>query len=228
MNKLYYLLSALTFFACFSATAQQNKSWADFERYHQQNEGLNTSKMPQAVFMGNSITDFWYNNDSTFFINHNYLDRGISGQTTSQMLVRFRRDVIDLHPKVVIILAGTNDIAQNTGYISLKDILGNLISMAELAMTHHIKVILCSLTPAFDYPWHKGMQPNIKIPKLNAMLQAYANKHHIAYIDYFSAMTDGNNGMRTELSKDGVHPTLAGYKIMEKISSEAILKLAHN
>jgi lysophospholipase L1-like esterase len=141
------------------------------------------------------------------------------------MLVRFRRDVIDLHPKVVIILAGTNDIAQNTGYISLEDILGNLISMTELAQTHHIKVILCSLTPAYDYPWHRGIQPNIKIPRLNAMIRNYAKKHRVTYVDYFSAMTDVNNGMRAPLSKDGVHRKLAGYKIMEKISSEAIAKL---
>lgn len=174
--------------------------------------------------MGNSITDFWYNNDSSFFLKNNYIDRGISGQTTSQMLVRFRKDVIDLQPKAVIILAGTNDIAQNTGYISLENIFGNIVSMAELARAHHIKVILCSLTPAFDYPWRRGMEPNSKIPQLNAMIKGYAKRNKMMYVDYFSAMTDGQNGMRKNLSKDGVHPTLEGYKIMEGLSEKAIEK----
>lgn len=227
MKKSLLLLAAIIFF--FANADAQKGDWAAFGRYENANEQVKT--LPQSkrevVFMGNSITDFWINSDPAFFANNNYIDRGISGQTTSQMLVRFRKDVIDLHPKAVIILAGTNDIAGNTGDISLENILGNIASMAELAKQHHIKVLLCSITPAFDYPWHRGMQPNIKIPALNKMLEHYAKENNFAYVDYFSALTDGNNGMRKGLAKDGVHPTLEGYKIMENIANKAIEKIIH-
>lgn len=228
MKKSLLLFAAIGLFL-FKAEAQKG-DWANFGRYEKSNNQV--KQLPQSkrgvVFMGNSITDFWINSDPTFFANNNYIDRGISGQTTSQMLVRFRKDVIDLHPKAVIILAGTNDIAGNTGDISLENISGNIASMAELARQHDIKVLICSITPAFDYPWHKGMQPNIKIPELNKMLQQYAKKNHFVYVDYFSALTDGNNGMRKGLAKDGVHPTLEGYKIMESIAVKAIEKTVYH
>ncbi len=228
MSKSLLLFVAMGFFLV-KAEAQKG-DWAAFGRYEKANEQVKA--LPQSkravVFMGNSITDFWINSDSAFFANNNYIDRGISGQTTSQMLIRFRKDVIDLHPKAVIILAGTNDIAGNTGDISLENILGNIASMAELAKQHHIKVLLCSITPAFDYPWHRGMQPNIKIPVLNNMLENYAKENHFAYVDYFSALNDGNNGMKKGLAKDGVHPTLEGYKIMESIANKSIKKIIHH
>lgn len=228
MKKALLLFVAIGFI-WFKAQCQKG-DWASFGRYEKSNEEV--KKLPQSkrevVFMGNSITDSWIKNDSAFFANNNFIDRGISGQTTSQMIVRFRKDVIDLRPKAVIILAGTNDIAGNTGEISLENILGNIASMAELARLHHIKVLLCSITPVFDYPWQKGVQPNIKIPALNKMIEEYAKENNFVYVDYFSALTDGNNGMRKELANDGVHPTFEGYKIMETIALKAILKTLHN
>ena len=126
-----------------------------------------------------------------FFEGKPYVNRGISGQTTPQMLVRFRQDVIDLKPKVVVILAGTNDIAGNTGPSTLQMIADNIMSMAELAEANGIKVVLCSVLPAYDYPWRKGLMPNEKIPALNTMIKSYVNSKGLVYLDYFSAMTDG-------------------------------------
>ena len=205
----------------------QKGDWANFGRYQAANQQvkLQSSSERKVVFMGNSITEGWFNTDSSFFKDHHFIGRGISGQTTSQMLVRFRKDVIDLNPKAVVILAGTNDIAGNTGDIALDNILGNLISMAEIAKAHGIKVYICSLTPAFDYPWSKGKEPNIKIPELNKMIQAYASKNHVTYVDYFSKLADSRNGMPDNLAKDGVHPKLAGYKIMEDIVLKSLKKV---
>ena len=137
-------------------------------------------------------------------------------------LLRFRQDVIDLHPAVVVILAGTNDIAQNTGPMTLEQSLGNIISMAELAKANHIRVVISSVLPAYDFPWHHGLDPAGKIVQLNTMLKDYAGKNHIVYLDYFSAMADERNGLPESLSKDGVHPNLAGYKIMEPLVQKAI------
>lgn len=204
----------------------QKGDWANFKKYNASNEVVKAlpSSDRQVVFMGNSITEGWYHNDSSFFKTHHFIGRGISGQTTSQMLVRFRKDVLDLQPKAVVILAGTNDIAGNTGDIELDNIMGNLASMAELAKAHGVKVLLCSVTPAFDYPWSKGKQPNIKIPALNKMIQAYARKNHFQYVDYFSRLADERGGLPASLAKDGVHPTLEGYKIMEEIVLKSIKK----
>lgn len=213
------------------ASMQQAKAqkgdWANFKKYEASNQVVRNLAQSdrQVVFMGNSITEGWYNTDSSFFQTHHFIGRGISGQTTSQMLVRFRKDVLDLHPKAVVILAGTNDIAGNTGDIALDNIMGNLASMAELAKAHGIKVLLCSVTPAFDYPWSKGKDPNVKIPELNKLMQAYARKNNVQYVDYFSKLADQRNGLPDSLAKDGVHPTLEGYKIMEEIVLKAIKKV---
>ncbi len=172
--------------------------------------------------MGNSITDGWINADSTFFAGKNYIDRGISGQTTPQMLLRFRPDVIDLKPKVVVILAGINDIAGNTGPMTLEETFGNIVSMAQLAKAHNIKVVISSVLPAYDFPWRPGLEPSLKVIKLNAMLKDYATKNNIVYLDYFSAMKDERNGLPPRLSGDGVHPNLAGYKLMEPLAEKAI------
>lgn len=205
----------------------QKGDWANFQKYEASNQILKTQPKSErsVVFLGNSITEGWYNTDSSFFKSNHFIGRGISGQTTSQMLIRFRKDVIDLAPKAVVILAGTNDIAGNTGDITLENILGNLASMAELAKAHGIKVFLCSLTPAFDYPWSRGKDPNVKIPKLNKMIQDYANKNHFTYVDYFSKLADSRNGLPENLAKDGVHPTLEGYKIMENIVTQSLGKV---
>ena len=175
----------------------------------------------RIVFMGNSITEGWSNKDPEFFENPSHINRGISGQTTPQMLVRFRADVIDLNPKVVIILAGTNDIAGNTGPISLEEIRDNIISMCELARSNNIKVIISSLLPAYDYDWKPGMEPHIKIPKLNQMLFDYAHKEKLIYLDYYTTMADERNGLPPELAEDGVHPTKKGYDMMKVLAEEA-------
>ena len=200
------------------------KDWPNIHRYKDDNEKIKS--MPadknRVVFMGNSITEGWINNDASFFSGNPYIDRGISGQTTPQMLVRFREDVIDLKPAVVVILAGINDIAGNTGPITLDETYGNIISMAELAKSNNIKVVISSVLPAFDFPWRPGMQPAEKVVALNKMLKNYADKNGIVYLDYFSAMKDERNGLPSSLSSDGVHPNLAGYKIMEPLAQKAI------
>lgn len=205
----------------FSSSAQD---WANLKRYQVQNDSVLTLPVPKGrvVFMGNSITEGWINSHPTFFSSHPYVNRGISGQTTPQMLIRFRQDVIALKPHVVVILAGTNDIAGNTGPSTLGMILDNISSMAELAAANGIKPIICSVLPAFDYPWRKGMQPNVKIPQLNTMLKAYAQKKHFVYVDYFAAMARPDNGMIEEYTTDGVHCTSKGYDVMERLIVPAI------
>jgi lysophospholipase L1-like esterase len=174
--------------------------------------------------MGNSITEGWSRFCPDFFAGRPFLNRGISGQTTPQMLVRFRPDAIDLKPAVVVILAGTNDIAGNTGPSTLEMIEENIISMAELAKANSIKVVLSSVLPAFDYPWKPGINPAEKIVALNAMIKKYADNNGIIYLDYFSSMADKRNGLKSEYSDDGVHPNEAGYRVMAPLAEEAIAK----
>jgi lysophospholipase L1-like esterase len=196
--------------------------WPNMKRYDEANKNLRAPAGNRVVFMGNSITDGWIRADSVFFDTHNYIDRGISGQTTPQMLLRFRQDVIDLKPAAVVILAGINDIAQNTGPMTLEQTFGNIVSMAELAKANKIRVVISSVLPAYDFPWHPGLQPADKVVQLNAMLKDYSNKNGIVYLDYFSAMADERKGLPKTLSYDGIHPTLAGYKLMESLAEKAI------
>jgi lysophospholipase L1-like esterase len=156
------------------------------------------------------------------FPNKPYVGRGISGQTTPQMLVRFRQDVIALQPAVVVILAGTNDIAGNTGPSTQAMIQDNLISMTELARANGIAVVLSSLLPAYDYRWRPGREPAGKIVALNAWMKEYASSHDVVYLDYHSAMADERQGLRAELSQDGVHPNEAGYRVMAPLAERAI------
>jgi len=208
----------------------QAQDWANLQRYRAANLQLGApqSGEKRVVFMGNSITENWVRMDSAFFRGRPYIGRGISGQTTPQMLVRFRQDVIDLHPAVVVILAGTNDIAGNTGPTTLSAIMGNIASMAELARQHRIAVVLSSVLPVFDYPWKPGLQPAEKIVELNQRIAAYAKANGMIYLDYFSSMADARKGLRAELGDDGVHPNLAGYRIMGPLAEKAIAEaLAH-
>ena len=188
--------------------------WANFAKYESANEAV--KQLPKearnVVFMGDSITERWREQDPDFFAQNKYICRGIRGQVTSQMLARFRRDVIDLHPKVAVILGGTGDVLGNGGFITLENILGNLVSMCELARANDIKPVLCFLLPV-----SKGGSLNIKVPQLNNLIKAYAEKSGTPYVDYFSAITDGNNGLPKNLSEDGVHPNLDGNKIMERV-----------
>ena len=174
--------------------------------------------------MGNSITEGWKNSHPEFFNKNPYICRGISGQTTPQMLLRFRQDVINLNANVVVILAGTNDIAGNTGPSTPEMIMDNIRSMAELATANNIRVVLCSVLPALYYPWRKGLEPNIKIPELNKMIKAYADEKRFTYLDYFGAMANEKNGMKAEYTTDGVHCTSMGYDVMEAMVVPAINK----
>jgi lysophospholipase L1-like esterase len=176
----------------------------------------------RVVFMGDSITQGWKLDES--FPGKPYINRGISGQTSPQMLVRFRQDVIDLQPKVVILLAGTNDIAGNTGPMTLEQTEGNIASMAELAAANGIRVALCSVLPAFDYSWAPGLTPAPKIALLNAWIRGYATAKGFVYVDYYSAMKDERGGLPAALSKDGVHPLPAGYAIMTPLAEAGIGK----
>jgi len=198
--------------------------WADLRRYRDDNARLGAPAPGEqrVVFMGNSITELWQSLDSGFFAGRSYVNRGVSGQTTPQMLVRFRQDVIDLHPSVVVLLGGINDIAENTGPTTLEAILGNIASMAELARANGITVVLCSVLPASDFTWHHGLEPGPKIAALNAMIRQYADANHLVFVDYYPAMVDGRGGLKAELTADGVHPNLAGYRAMEPIARTGI------
>ena len=177
----------------------------------------------RVVFMGDSITEGWNAANGGFFPDKPYINRGISGQTTPQMLIRFRPDVVALKPKVVVILAGTNDIAGNTGVTTLEAIEDNFMSMCDIAKANGIHVVLSSVTPVFDYPWKPGLQPVPKIAALNAWLKDYAARNSYVYLDYFSAMADPETqGMKEGLAKDGVHPNKAGYAIMAPLAEKAI------
>lgn len=222
MNFRNIILAAV--FLSIAAIADgQPKDWANFGRYRQQNEEIAGQKI-NAVFMGNSITDNWARMDPGFFSDHGFVGRGISGQTTSEMLVRFRRDVLDLKPEAVAILAGINDIAQNNGEISLENTFGNIVSMCELAKAHKIKVILCSVLPCDRLSWRPSIQPAEKVRRLNAMLKEYAEENRILFVDYWTPMANGNGGLDKDISKDGCHPTIEGYRIMEDIFLETAKK----
>lgn len=176
----------------------------------------------RVVFMGDSITEGWHLDQS--FPGKPYVNRGISGQTSPQMLIRFRQDVIDLKPKVVVILAGTNDIAQNTGPMTLEQSEDNIRDMADLATVNGIKVVLCSVLPAFDFGWRKGLEPAPKIDALNAWIKSYAAEKGYVYVDYHTAMKDERDGLPANLSRDGVHPTPAGYAMMAPLVEAGISK----
>src|SRR3954451_3230893 len=196
---------------------------AGLARYRDENAKLApTPGVPRIVFMGDSITENWRNLMPGFF-ERGHVGRGISGQTTMQMLVRFRQDVIELRPKVVQIMAGTNDIAGNTGAASDADIERNIRSMTELAQAHGIRVILASIPPAADFPWRQGLNPGPRIERLNAWLKSYAAKSGTIYADYWSATHDGL-AFRADLALDGVHPNKAGYAVMAAVAEAAIRK----
>ena len=200
--------------------------WPQLGRYRSENEALSAPVKGEqrVVFIGDSITDIWGRQSGVFFPGKPYINRGIIGQVTGQMLVRFRPDVIDLKPSVVLILGGTNDIANNTGSDALHLIEGNLASMAELARANGIKVVLASITPVNDYV-HPGMsagRPTQKILALNAWIKYYAQRNHLIYLDYYSSLLDANHALKSEYSKDGLHPDAAGFAVMSPLAQRAI------
>ncbi|MCX6225781.1 MAG: SGNH/GDSL hydrolase family protein [Bacteroidia bacterium] len=204
----------------------KNPDWAGLNRFRDENAklGLPAIGENRVVFMGNSITEAWETISPDFFAGKPYIDRGISGQTSPQMLLRFRADVIDLKPAVVLIMAGINDIAGNTGPSTLEMIEDNIISMAELAKANGIKPVLCSVMPAYDFPWNRGSKPAEKIVALNKLIRNYAEKNGIIYLDYYSSTVDSRKGLKSEYSEDGVHPNVAGYKVMAPLAEAAIAK----
>ena len=217
---------------------KQLHDWPNLARYREENAHLTplAGGEKRVVFMGDSITDAWAQpRFGGFFPGKPYVDRGISGQTTPQMLIRFRPDVLALQPKVVVILAGTNDIAGNTGPMTVEEIEGNLQSMAELAEANGIRVVMASVLPVSDYG-HDGAghplnmtkeRPPASILVLNAWIKKYAEEHHEIYLDYFSAMVDDKGFLKSDLSDDGLHPNLAGYQVMAPLAEAAIAKALH-
>lgn len=219
----FFVLTTLLFMS--DTTFAQD--WANLKRYQAANAQLGPPKANEnrVVFMGNSITEGWSNDPNSFFhSNPHYINRGIGGQTTPQMLLRFRADVIQLQPAVVVILAGINDIAGNTGPTTLAQITDNIQSMAELAQAHNIKVVLAAVLPAYYIPWRDNLPAAAKIIALNQELKAYALQKKITFLDYFSAMVDKNNGLQAALTYDGLHPNTAGYRIMQPLAEDAIKK----
>lgn len=201
---------------------RQKNDWPWLARYKEANllTPAPAASENRVVFMGDSITDHWPLAQS--FPAMPYFNRGISGQTTPQMVLRFHQDVVALRPKVVVILGGTNDIAGNTGPMTLEETENNLAAMAEIATANQIRVVLCSVLPAYDYPWRPGLEPAQKIVRLNAWIKAYAQAHGHVYVDYYAAMTDARGGLPQSLSQDGVHPLVTGYAMMTPLVSAGI------
>ncbi|MFK7811245.1 MAG: SGNH/GDSL hydrolase family protein [Maribacter sp.] len=220
--KLLLMIGMLTALGFTNSIKAQD--WPNLAQFQEANAALEAPDKNEnrVVFMGNSITIGWINSRPEFFAGKPWINRGISGQTTPQMLVRFRQDVIELKPKVVILLAGTNDIAGNTGPSTLEMIMDNVKGMAEMAHANGIKVILSSTLPAYDYPWKPGLEPAPKIIALNKMIKAYCDVTGHVYLDYFSAMVDERGGLPKKYANDEVHPTKEGYAVMEPLAEAAI------
>ncbi|MEL6848028.1 MAG: GDSL-type esterase/lipase family protein [Bacteroidota bacterium] len=201
--------------------------YANFDRFKADNQRVMAQPNPgnRVVFMGNSITEAWSSRQADFWEPPNYINRGISGQVTHQMLLRFRRDVLDLNPAVVVILAGTNDLAQNSGPVPLEMIMENIESMTEMARFRGCKVILCSVLPAIKFPWKPEVAPVEIIPRLNQMIKAYAQKNRLSYVDYYSALVDDQGGLKVPdytTAQDLVHPNQTAYEIMASLVNSAI------
>lgn len=205
---------------------EQLQDWPNLQRYRADNAALPApvAGTPRVVFYGDSITDAWgrLSDTATFFPGKGYINRGISGQTTPQMLVRFSQDVLHLHPAVVVILAGTNDVAGNTGPSTPEMIEDNYTAMTKLAQANGIKVVLASITPAFRYPWKPAIQPVEEIRTLNGWMRNFCANGACIYLDYYKAMSDANGAMLPGYAKDGVHPTAKGYSVMAPLAEQAI------
>jgi lysophospholipase L1-like esterase len=230
MNLKPLLIALLLTLPCSQKINSQDwNAFANTSRYDKANLELklHATANNRVVFMGNSITEGWVQMRPDFFDNRDYINRGIGGQTTPQMLLRFRQDVVNLNPKVVVILAGTNDIAGNSGYISLEAIISTIKSMAEIANANDIKVIISSILPAIDYPWKPGLDPASKIITINKALKVFSEENNFIYLDYYSAMVDDKGGLKVPeytTANDLVHPNKDGYLVMEKLAEIAINK----
>ena len=233
MKKFVLLVFILTSFGFSQSQTQIDslqqilKDWANLNRYKNANAKLilTNSNKNRIVFMGNSITEEWKQFQPELFSDNKYINRGISGQTTPQMLIRFRPDVIDLKPTAVVILAGINDIAENTGPSTVKMIAGNIISMAELAESNGIKVIISSILPASGFSWSPIHDPPPKILAINTIIKNYAEKNGMTYLDYYSSMVDDHQGLKKEYGLDEVHPNKKGYQVMSMLVEKTIANM---
>ena len=211
--------------------ARLHTDWAYLNKYREANAQLPPPAKGEhrIVFMGDSITEGWgkhpVGNVGEFFPGKPYVNRGIAGQTTPQMLVRLRPDVIDLKPFAVVFLGGINDIAENTGPMPLSATEGNIQSMVELARAHGIRVILCTLSPAKAFPWRPSIDPAPKVLEFNSWIKSYADAEHIPLVDYYSLLVDGTGAFPADLSYDGVHPTAKGYALMQAAVEKAIAQI---
>jgi lysophospholipase L1-like esterase len=223
LASLLFVMSASAAMAQVQSTVPQ-EDWPNLAKYREANAQLGPPAQGEnrVVFYGNSITEVWAQHFPAMFPGKPFIGRGISGQTTPQMLIRFRQDVVALKPKVVVILAGTNDIAGNTGPSTLEMIEDNLASMTEIAKANGIRVVLSSVLPVYDYAWRPGLEPAPKIVALNKWMKDYAAKTGSVYLDYHTPMKDARDGLRADLTYDGVHPTEAGYQVMAPLAEKAI------
>ena len=211
-------------------TQAENSDWANLGYYEKRNRelGLPDENEKRIVFMGDSITEEWGNLYPEFFSGNYYINRGIGGQTTPQMLTRFKPDAIDLKPYAIIILAGTNDIAGNTGPSTVRMITDNIFSMAELAIAYEIKVVLASILPVYQYPWVDDvLDPPSAIDSINSKIKEYVENKGLLYLDYYSSMVDDRKGLKLDFTGDGVHPNEAGYKVMSAIAGEIISQVLY-
>lgn len=214
MSMKHILFSIAVIFAALPLSAQ-NADWARFGTYAEANSSVTVK--PKAVLLGDSITEGWARQDPDFFSKNNFLGRGISGQTTSQILVRMRQDVVNLHPKYVVILCGINDIALNDGHaVDVEAAVGSIKSMCDIARANKIKPIICSLLPSYKFHWRPSVTDCYeKVLQFNELLKSYAKEQHLKYVDYFTLLSGEDGKIRPEYSKDTVHPTLEGFKAME-------------
>jgi len=223
-------LLVLTLLGLMTTSASAQDDWPNLQRYREANAALGdpAAGEERVVFYGDSITDSWAELFPEMFPGKPYVGRGISGQTTPQMLIRFRQDVVALKPAVVVILAGTNDIAGNTGPSTLEMIEDNIASMAEIAHANGIQVVLSSVLPVSDYPWKPGLEPGPKVVALNSWMKTYAKASGCVYLDYHSTMVDDKLGLPEDLAYDGVHPTEKGYRLMAGLAETAIQSALKN
>ena len=220
IKSIYYILILILFMG----EKTQAQDWANLNKYQTENASIKPLEPGQKriVLMGDSITEFWSVHNPEFFAGKPYINRGISGQTSPQILLRFRADGMALKPSVIVLLAGVNDIAGNTGPSTLEMIMDNISSMAEMAKANQIKIILCSVLPSIDFWWKPGQNPAEKIVNLNKMIKQYADANDILYLDYYSVMENEQMGIKSAYSDDGAHPNKIGYEVMDPLLEKAI------